>query len=201
MNERLDIARYLRRVIIACWCALLVCLVIKLFGANIFDMACKNETIIAVCNYADTNLWANYIISAIYCFVSLFFFTLAILQQLKFKFWQLVCVILTVLVGTAIKLWNAKIGIVFDIWQGIGMPILLLGKKYKKYWRVLVANILLLAFQLISVYIKNTDFYTLYNSVLFSAIYGIDVLIMVVLFYLYSNRLQIQNETKKGEVK
>lgn len=201
IEEQIDITRYLRRVIIACWVALLVCLVLKLLGADIFNMACENETIIAVCNYADNHKWVNYLISAVYCSVSLYFFTLAILQELTFKQWQLVVVIFTVLVGTAIKSWNAKIGIIFDIWQGIGMPILFLGKRYKQYWRVLAANVLLVMFQLISVYIKNTDFYALYDSVLFSAIYGIDVLIMVVLFYLYSNKQRIQKNAKieKGE--
>lgn len=198
MSERLDIARYLRRVIIACWVVLLVCLTIKFFGANIFDIVCTNGTVIAICDYADNHLWANFIISVVYCFVSLYFFILAILQELKYKRWQLLTVILTVLVGTAIKLWNAKIGIIFDVWQGIAMPILFLGKQYKKYWKVLVANVLLVLFQLVSVYIKNTNFYELYDSNLFAIIYGIDVVIMVVLYYAYANTARIQQEIKNG---
>lgn len=100
--------------------------------------------------------------------------------------------------GTAIKLWNAKIGIIFDVWQGIAMPILFLGKQYKKYWKVLVANVLLVLFQLVSVYIKNTNFYELYDSNLFAIIYGIDVVIMVVLYYAYANTARIQQEIKNG---
>lgn len=197
MSDKLDVKRYLRRVIIACWVALVVCLLFKLLGANIFEIICKNDTFIAVCNYADTHIWADYLISAIYCFVSLYFFILAILQERKFKAWQLSVVILTVLIGTGVKIWSATAGLIFDVWQVIIMPILFLGKRWKEYWKVLVANVLLVAFQAISIYIKDTSFYELYSSNLFSTIYSIDVLIMLILSCCYSNIVKIKKEIKK----
>lgn len=203
MSEKLNAKKYLCRVIIACWLALIVCLIIKLFGANIFEIICKNETFIKVCEYADTHLWANYVISAIYCFVSLYFFTLAILQERKFKWWQLLIVILTVLVGTAVKIWNSIAGIIFDVWQFIAMPILFLGKQWKSYWKILVANALLIAFQLVSMYVKSIKVGTILgDSVLVGTIFSIDVVIMIVLYYAYANvikiKLQIKKENENG---
>lgn len=200
MSGKLDVKKYLLRVIIACWIALVVCLVIKLFGANLFEIVYKNDTFNTVCTYADNHLWANYLISAVYCFVSLYFFTLAILQERKFELWQLSIVIITVLVGTAVKIWNAKVGLVFDVWQFIGMPILFLGKQWKSYWKILVANVLLIVFQLISMIAKNIDISTpLGESVLIGTIFSIDVLIMIILYYAFVNVIKVNKENKEKQ--
>lgn len=199
MSEKLDVKKYLHRVIIACWIALIVCLIIKLFGANIFEIVCKNDTFNTVCNYADTHIWANYLISVLYCFVSLYFFTLAILQERKFKAWQLSIVIITVLIGTAVKIWNATVGFVFDVWQFIGMPMLFLGKRWKSYWKILVANIFLIGFQLISMFVKNIKVGTILgDSVLVGTIFSIDIVIMIVLYYGYANIIKIKKEKKEN---
>lgn len=199
MSEKLDVKKYLHRVIIACWIALIVCLIIKLFGANIFEIVCKNETFNTVCAYADTHLWANYLISALYCFVSLYFFTLAILQERKFEAWQLSIVVITVLIGTAVKIWNATAGLIFDVWQFIGMPMLFLGKQWKSYWKIILANILLFGFQAISMITKNIDFGILGNSVLIGIIFSIDVLIMVILYYAFANIIKINKQNKEKQ--
>lgn len=156
MEEKLDKKKYLKKVIILSWIAVATCFIIKLFGGNIFEIACSNENFIALCNYADTHKWLNFLLSALYCFVSLYFFTLAIMQKTKYKKWQLIVVILTVLSGTAIKVfWNSTVGIMFDCWQFILMPMLFLGLQFKKYFNILIANILLFSFQATSMYIKN----------------------------------------------
>lgn len=195
-EKKLDKKKFLQRIIIACWIALIVCLIIKLFGGNIFEIICKNQTFIKVCNYVDSHIWADYLVCIFSTFISLYFFTLAIVQEWKYKKWQLIVVIATVLVGTAIKIWNYIAGLVFDVWQFIGMPMLFLGKKWKEYWKILVANVLLVAFQAISIYIKNTDFGELYNSTLVGTIYGIDITIMVILYYGYSNFIKLKIEEK-----
>lgn len=204
MEQKLDKKKYLQRVIIVSWIALVVCFVIKLFGGNLFEIACTNETFIAICNYADTHLWANYLISALYCFVSLYFFTLAIMQRTKYKVWQLILLILTVLGGTALKIWNSTYGFYFDIWQGILMPILFLNKDFKKYPNIIIGNILLIVFQLVSMYVKNIQTSIVYDSgILISSIFGIDILLMIILYFAYSNIISnceniLNNKDKVG---
>ena len=87
--DKIDTAKYLQRVITVSWIALIVCFIIKLFGGNLFEIVCTNENFIKVCKYADTHLWAYYSIGAVYCFISLYFFILAILQRTKYKKWEL----------------------------------------------------------------------------------------------------------------
>lgn len=198
MEQKLDKKKYLQRVIIVSWIALIICFVIKLFGGNLFEIACTNETFIAICDYADTHLWANYLISALYCFISLYFFTLAIMQRTKYKIWQLIILILTVLGGTALKIWNSTYGLYFDIWQVIIMPIIFLNKEFKKYLNIVIANILLFGFQIISMYTKDIEFGVLGDSILVGTIYSIDVFIMIVLYFAYAN--VINNKDKDKEV-
>ena len=187
MTEKLNKTKYLSRLIVVCWIALAICFIIKIFFGNLFDIMCQNENFMAICDYADTHLWLNYLLSALYCFISLYFFTLAILQEIKYERWQLIVVILTVVIGTALKMQMSFISVIFDVWQFFGMPMLFLGKRFRLYWRILLANVLLIVFQLVSMYIKNAYTSDFYDSMMIGCIYSLDVLIMVILYYAYCN--------------
>ena len=195
--NKLDKANYLKRVIIVSWIALALCFVIKIFGGNLFEIACANENFIAVCDYADNHLWAEYLISAVYCLISLYFYCLAIMQEVKYKPWQLAMLIATVLVGTAIKMSSIVGGWIFDIWQMFIMPLILLGKRYRAYYRMPVGVALLLVFQLVSMVTKNIDISVItQNGVLISAIFSIDVIIMTILYFAHSIQIKTKKEQK-----
>lgn len=186
--EKLDHERYLKRVIIVCWIALAICFGIKLFGGNLFEIMCENENFIKVCEYADNHFWARYLIYCVQCFGSLYFFTLAVMQEIKYTTKQLILVCVTVLLGTFIKLMNTNFGFVFDIWQGFIMPCLFTFKMPKKHWNVLIGNILLVVFQLISMFVKNISAVVVTNEgVLVTSIYIIDVILMILLYFAYMN--------------
>lgn len=191
MEEKLNKKKYLQKVIILSWIALSVCFIIKLFGGNIFQIACNNQNFITICNYADTHLWLNYIISVVYSFISLYFFILAILQRTKYKPWELGIVLLSVLVATAIKVfWNSTAGFIFDIWTVIIMPMIFLGKNYKFYCKIILANLLLMTFQIISMITKNINISILGDTLLIDMIFSIDVLIMLILYFGYANSVK-----------
>lgn len=186
--EKLDKQRYLKRVIVVCWIALAICFGIKLFGGNLFEIMCENENFIKVCDYADNHWWANYLLYVPYSFVSLYLFVLAIMQKTKLTKVQLIVVVSTVVLGTAIKLINSYVGFAFDIWQGFIMPSIFTVKTPKKHWNVLIGNALLMAFQLISMYIKNIPTAILTSQgVLISMICSLDVLLMLALYFGYMN--------------
>ena len=188
--EKLDKERYLKRVIVVCWIALAVCFGIKLFGGNLFEIMCENENFIKVCEYADSHWWAYYLMGTTQCFVSLYFFCLAIMQKTKYNRWQLIIIIITVIIGSAIKMISKPFGFIFDIWQVVILPILFLGKQYKQYWKVIVANILLMIFQLASLYIKNVNEIILGDSILVGTIFSIDIWLMLILYFAYTNILK-----------
>ena len=189
--EKLNKQRYLKRVIIVCWIALALCFCVKLFGGNLFEIMCENENFIKVCNYADNHWWAYYLMGATYCFVSLYFFTLAICQKIKYEKWQLIILIATVIVGSALKMINQYLGLAFDVWQFIVMPCVFTIKSPKRHKYVIVANILLLAFQFISAFVKNVGITVMTNnSALISSIYSIDIILMILIYYGYSNSIK-----------
>ena len=194
--EKLDKERYLKRVIVVCWVALAICFGIKLFGGNLFEIMCNNENFIKVCEYADTHIWLNYFLNCIYCFASLYLFSLAICGKLKYEKKEFVVAIITVLVGTIAKTMSSILGLIFDIWQVILFPCVLTLKTPRKHIFVIPANIMLFAFQFISMYVKNIDIYVIGSGdVLIGMIFSIDVIIMIALYYLYSN----VKKSKKGD--
>ena len=186
--EKLDKERYLKRVIVVCWIALAICFGIKLFGANLFEIMCENENFIKVCEYADNHIWANIIISFIVCLAHLYFYVLAICEQMRFKKIQVYILLATAFIGTFVKVLTPPIfGIIFDIWQLTLMPFCFLQKSWKSVFRVLMANVLLFGFQLISMITKNIGVSVLGESVLEGTIFSLDVLLMIILYWGYSN--------------
>ena len=152
---------------------------------------CENENFIKVCEYADNHFWAYYLLATIFSFVNTYFFVLAIIQEVKFKKWQLLVVILTVVIGNIIKSFSDIGGLIFDIWQAIVMPAVFTVGTPKKHKNILIANGLLLVFQIISLVTRNIGFKILSNSsALISSIFNIDLIIMVVLYFLYSNLIK-----------
>lgn len=195
--EKLDKERYLKRVIIVCWIALAICFGIKLFGGNLFEIMCENENFIKVCEYADNHFWANYLIYLIYAYVTLYFLTLAMISEWKFTKVQFIMFTITAIVGVFIKLLNSQIGLVFDIWQIIIMPILFVWHKKRQIFWIILGNIILVVFQIVSMFVKNLSIgIVTQNGVLITTIYSIDVSIMICLYYFYSNIMR--KEKKDG---
>ena len=193
--EKLDKERYLKRVIVVCWIALGICFGIKLFGGNLFEIMCNNENFIKVCEYADNHWWAYYLLNGIYCFISLHFLLLAMIGKWKFTRTQLIIFSTTLIIGLFVKSINPIISFIYDIWQGVLMPILFTLKNKKRILYVLIGNGLLIAFQLLSLFVKNVGIDIITNNgTLVTLIFGIDVLLMIMLYYLYSNF----NTNKKG---
>lgn len=199
MTDKIDEVKYLKRMIIGAWVALLICFAIKMLGGNFFEIICKNETFVAICAYKDTHLWLDYIMSGAYCFVSLYFYSLAILQRSKYKIWELILVIITVLGGTAIKIWSYEYGWLFDIWQIGLLPMILLGKKWKEYWKILLAFALLPVFQVVSMITKGATPEEIYNNSIIGMLYSFDVLIMTLLYYGYANLIKSKKGVKDNE--
>lgn len=182
-----DKARLLRRVIIISWIALAFCFIVKIFGGNFFEIMCESPNYKALCEYADNHFWLKYLIGILSTMLCQTLYVLAILQQYKLKKWQLIITSISVLIGTYIKYVSTMFGWIFDIWFFIGMPILFLGKDYKRYWKVLFALAMNLIFQFVSIIVKNVQIWNVSENYFIGLIYAIDVYIMCLLYYLYRN--------------
>ena len=196
--EKLDKERYLKRVIIVCWIALGICFGIKLFGGNLFEIMCNNENFIKVCDYVDNHYWADLLLYSSYHFVLMYFFILSILGKWKYTKPQLIVLIATAILSIVIKNISATIGILFDIWQVIIMPIIFTWNNKKRIMYVFLGNVLLVVFQLLSMYAKDIETILVTDGgALVSIIFSIDVLIMDILYYIYSNII-LEKGVKNG---
>ena len=194
--EKLDKERYLKRVIVVCWIALAICFGIKLFGGNLFEIICENENFIKVCEYADNHFWAKYIIGFINTSFGMYFLLLAMCQRWKYEKWELIVSMSTIAINTAVKILFTPLGLVLDIWQGIIMPMIFKGRGKKQCLFVVLGNVMLLIFQVVSMFVKNVSLgFITNNGILISFIFSIDVNLMIILYYLYSNLI------KKGKEK
>ncbi len=195
--EKLDKERYLKRVIVVCWIALAICFGIKLFGGNLFEIMCNNENFIKVCEYAEKHFWLNYILICLYSFLSSYLFILAICGKYKMKKWEICVLSITVLVGCLLKTFSQNLGLIFDVWQAIVLPAIFSIKRPKRHIYIIPANLMLFVFQFVSIFVKSIDGFIIpSDDVLVGMIYSIDVIIMLALYYFYSNIINDKKEKK-----
>lgn len=177
----------LRRVIIISWITLALCFVVKIFGGNFFEIMCNNPNYIALCEYADTHFWCKYLICFLSSMVCEILYLLAIMQKVKPSKKDLVLTISSMVISCFVQLLANKWTIITDIWIFFGLPCVLIGKEYKKYFSVIIAWLITFLFQIISLVVKNLAIKPVDDSTFISLIYMIDLYIMCILYYLYRN--------------
>lgn len=181
--------KILKRMIILCWIILFTCFAIKLFGGNFFQIIYNNKYYRVFCNYVDTYLWTQIIIGSISTFLLNTLFLLAVNRKLKFTRTECIFVIISTIICTIIKVLNAKLGLLVDIYQMLILPFIIktdcLIEHKIRY--VIFGNILVLLFQVISLLTKNLTLSFITNDTFTAFIFTIDVFIMCTLYYLYMN--------------
>lgn len=182
-----DKARLLRRVIVISWITLGLCFLVKIFGGNFFEIMCQSPNYKSLCEYANTHFWLKYLLGIVSSMICQSLFLLSIIQQYKFTKKQFIITTITVLLATLVKPYNQTIGIIFDIFMTFILPMIFLGKNYKKYTAIIFANVFIFAFQIVSLLVKNLSITIIDDSTFITLIYGIDVYIMCFLYYLYRN--------------
>lgn len=188
-----DKARLLKRVIIISWASLALCFVIKIFGGNFFEIMCESENYKALCEYADTHLWLKFIIGFLSSMLCQSLYVLAILQKYKFSKFEFITTFASVFLSCLVKLYSQTFGIVLDIWTFILMPMVFLKTNWRKYIDVIVAELFVWAFQILSLLTKNLGIVNVGETYFIGLIYMIDLYIMCLLYYLYRNNKKEKN--------
>lgn len=188
----LNYEAYFKRLIVLGWVALAVCFALKLFGQDLFTIVLQEGTLKEVCAYVDMHLWADYLVSVLYSLVFMKLFILAIAQRKSLKNWERVIYYITVFAGAGFKIWSYEWGFIYDIWQAILFPLILVLREPKKILNILYANVAVIIFQIISMYIKDTAGLEMHDNILLVTIFSIDVLIMLILYYAYANLKNIK---------
>lgn len=178
-----------KTLIISCWAVLLIYFVIKLLGGNYFEAICYNPHIVSVCDFIDNNYWISYLFKApIYSFSSYFIYLIITKQKFKADWWLL----LLFLPIPFIKKYLVVVGFILEFIIIIILPILILIKNKHSFWksllRVIIANVITIVFQFISIMTRNVGYYIPLDSTLIGIIMSIDYYLMIYLYYLYSNK-------------
>lgn len=193
--EKLDKARYLRRVILVCWISLLSCFAFKILGSDAFRIAVQSERFAMICNYLDTYVWTRWLIGFAYSMVSTYYYILAMIGKTRYTKVQFSVLTISVAVSTLIKIFDQNLGLVMDIWVAVVMPCVFSLDCKKRHWNVLIGNILVFVFQAISLFVKSLSFgFVVEGGALVSCIYSLDVIMMVILYFLYSGMVNIDKE-------
>ena len=182
-----------KRMILLSWLLLGICFLIKIFGGNLFEIMLNNEKFIKICSIIDNHKVLRFIVYLISGGVTLSLFSLAILEQWKFDRWQVYWIVISVLVGSFCKAFiGDSIGFIYDCWQFFILPFVLKKKISKRMILIVViGNILNLGFQMISLVIRNIGFKIITDNMLIAIIMCVDLYIMLLLYYLYSNYRRI----------
>lgn len=186
--------RALKTAIIISWVVLAVCFVIKLFGGKWFEIETSNSTFSKVCAFVDNHLWLQDIIAFCTNLLAVSLLNLAVLRQKRPTLKQLIFIVVLTAIEVAVcivaEYLNNKIvsiiGFISSIVPLCICPMIL----SKKPIRSIIAYVLYVAFQAISVVIKGLAITKVNSdSTLIALIYGVDLYVMLILFYLHANLL------------
>lgn len=183
-------------LIVVSWAIFIICLIIKLFGGNWFELGTSNEKFNMFCEYVDTTKVLKKVIACLIYVITTIPVLLILLNEPKLKFKRFI-IFVPLMIGKSIISWyNIAICYVFDVVIIIILPLAL--KKFKNWKRVIFGNVLIFVFQLISILVRNVslDFNT-GNTLVENYLYQIDYYIMIILFYLY----YFKSKNKNKEIK
>lgn len=181
--------------IVLCWLSLFSFWAIKLFGGNWFEIIVSNENFVKFSDLVQ-NTWLKYLVSFFTIFFARYFIFCAICQKFTFKGGELIVMILFI-----ISVWFVANFGNFQPIQATYVYIVMavIGIVYHKSWKRLygiLAIALEFVFTTISMLVRNIPIHIL-DDYLITFILIIDVNIMIVLYYLYSNLLRIRKESTK----
>lgn len=192
-KDRLQMYVSLMKItIVLCWLSLFSFWAIKLFGGNWFSIIVKNENFLRFSN-ALQNTWLKYVASFITISLSTYLALGAIAQRIYFKGLQLLSVIFAIISSWVVANF---VNINFlKMWYGY-IIMLIFAIVFLKRWKKLLGFVPFISetlFAFISMTIRNIEIEVTSNY-LIALILIIDMYIMSILYYLYSNLIRIKKE-------
>lgn len=175
--------KVIKVAIIISWVLLGVCIIFKLCGSNVFELAIKNQGFIDACAWLDTDgRYLLYVIGFLMSVISNTFILMASALIYKPTWKQLLLI-----EGVNIPVWFIKFffpqaGFIVECVMFIVIPAII----SKKWWTGFLGLALNVIFQVMSMFIKGHDMSQLMiSNTILEFIFAIDYSIMVALYYLY----------------
>ena len=182
----------LKRMIILCWVLLITCIVIKICGSNLFNVVCNSPKFIEFAEFIESNFVSYFLLSMIFNFSLSLFFILSVDSKIKpTKYQTIYILILSIIISfckvLVIFMERYELTGIFDILHFIAFIFVVKRKN-----NLLIAIPYYFLFMLISNFTKGFSLNLADEPLVITLIMSIDVIIMLSLLYLYSN--------KKGDI-
>lgn len=179
-------------LIVVSWVVLIACLIIKLFGGNWFELGTENTKFIEFCNFVDNAMWLKISLGSIIYLITTLPVLCCILNRPRLDLKLHLLFIPLMVIKTITSWYILWLSFVLDLLIIIILPLIIC--RFKNWRKVIIANLLVMAFQLLTIGIRNISIdFNIGNTFLEQSIIQVDYYIMVLLFYLY-------NFKKNGDV-
>lgn len=170
----------LKRMIALCWVLLGVCFVVKIFGGNFFAFVGESEFI----KWLSTNkILLGAVQFILYCVGTMLYFLT--LFKNKNIIYCVVCTLITGILKQFVDVSDIFIYLSLTI-EAVFVFIIPAIIKKKQWYNVIIMGILLLVFQMVSMFVKNIGIINFPYDETVGFIFLIDYYIMLSLVYLYS---------------
>ena len=173
-------------IICISWIALIICLIIKLFGGNWFELWLKNDKFISFCGFVDNTIWLKRVLACIICVASTIPVYLIMLNNNKPKHYVLIILIILTICKSILGWYNSTISFILDIF----ILLVVITIFNKKPLRNIICFVIVTIFQLITIGLRNVSFwlggFNFGNTFIEQFLIQIDYYIMIILFYLYN---------------
>ena len=183
----------IKRAIALCWIMLVACFVVKLFGGNWFEVVCTNEHFSNCCDYLDKNVVLQDVLAFVLYMFGTYLMILSCALVPRANTEQKM-VILASFSGCFLLNYTSEIAKFFvEAFCFIAIPIFItctngmkLREAIKRRWYCgFVGMGTIFAFQLISMYVRDVEFWIMHENTLTSLMLLFDYYIMIVLYHLY----------------
>lgn len=172
-------------LILTCWALLLICLVIKLFGGNWFELNSENTKFIQFCEFIEGNMVSKMILYCLIAITTTYPIICIMLNKPYLNIKHSLIFIPLIAVKSLSSWYITWLPYILDALCLIIIPLSL--TKFKYWKRIILSNILIVVFQLIATIIRSVGLdLAKWSEVLDVLLMQIDYFIMVCLYYLYN---------------
>ena len=170
-------------LIVVSWIVLIICLIIKLFGGNWFELGTENDKFIAFCQFVDNTMWLKMTLACLIYLISGYFIICIVLNEKVLKIKHILIFFPLMIFKSLMNWYYPAISFPMDLLILFIIPLILT----RNWKRPIITIILILLFQIISIIFRNISFNVNFdNTFLQQTIIQVDYYLMILLFYLYN---------------
>ena len=174
-------------IILISWIALIICLIVKLFGGNWFELWLENDNFIKFCEFVDNTQWLKMVLACGIAIITTYPVFCIIYNVKYYKgLWLVLYIIIMILKSLSGWIWNG-LSYIIDLLILIIIPMIIT----KNWKRPIIVNIIILGLQFMTFGVRNLNVGTGFkvnNTFIIQVLYQIDYYLMLILLYLYNTK-------------